>query len=86
MPALFFAGILKLVADLGAGLLVGRLAIGVLLAAGLGIGVCDLFMLDGGRSTGADIVDDVRDIGGGCEGWPYWPWIYCCWGPWGICG
>lgn len=67
IPALFLAGILKLDADLGAGLLVGRPDIGVLLAAGFGIGVWDLLMLDGGRST-PDIADDVRDIEGGWEG------------------
>lgn len=38
MPVVFF-GILKLDAGFGAGLLVGRLDIGVLLAAGFGIGV-----------------------------------------------
>ncbi len=67
MPVVFF-GILKLDAGFGAGLLVGRLDIGVLLAAGFGIGVWDLLMLDGGRSAGADMADDVRDIEGGCDG------------------
>lgn len=66
IPALFLAGILKLFAvDFGAGLLAGRLDIGVLLTAGFGKGVCGLPILEGGRSD-EDNVDEVRTIDGGC--------------------
>lgn len=69
MPAFFLAGILKLPeADLGAGLLAGPLDIGMLLTAALDVGVCDLPMLEGGRSADSEMAEDVRDIDGGCEG------------------
>lgn len=69
IPALFLDGILKLfAAGLGAGLLAGRLDIGVLLTAGFAIGVCGLPILEGGRSADEDNVEEVRTIDAGCWG------------------
>lgn len=85
IPAFCRCGILKSFVVVGAGLFACRVEDGAgCTIDGAGPGVCDLPRPEAGRSV-AEMADELRDI---CCVWGtllYWPMLYGCGGPCGIC-